>query len=205
MTTAKHTPSTRGAKTFSAALTDRRGGIVPSALPLLDEREVLLMRLLGRLDLMTLTQIQQAVYPTYTTRGVQKRLQYLMDDDLLWRVQTRLVAANHAAEYAKVRKQGAYAYGLSDQGKELLNTLEVERDPLTLERLRSRDPRGRKPDLRTVSHDLQVSWWCLNVILAAAQNRFCRQLYIQTEFYPEKSQRIDALVIVRLCPDQPLP
>ncbi|HJZ46925.1 MAG TPA: hypothetical protein VKE41_07150, partial [Roseiflexaceae bacterium] len=102
--------------TSPAALTDRRGGIVPSALRLLDEREVLLMRLLGRLDLMTLTQIQQAVYPTYTTRGVQKRLQYLMDDDLLWRVQTRLVAANHAAEYAKVRKQGAYAYGLADQG-----------------------------------------------------------------------------------------
>ena len=97
-----------------AALTDRRGGIVPSALPLLDEREVLLLRLLGRLDLMTLTQIQQAVYPTYTTRGVQKRLQYLLDDDLIWRVQTRLVAANHAAEYARVRKQGAFAYGLAD-------------------------------------------------------------------------------------------
>jgi len=201
MTTAKHTPSTRGAKTFSAALTDRRGGIVPSALPLLDEREVLLMRLLGRLDLMTLTQIQQAVYPSYTVRGVQKRLQYLMDDDLLWRVQTRLVAANHAAEYAKVRKQGAFAYGLSDQGKELLNTLEVEHDSLTFDWLVSRDPRGRKPDLRTLSHDLQVSWWFLNVILDAAENCYCRKVYVQTEFYPEKSQRIDALIILRLSPD----
>jgi len=197
MTTAK--------KATTAALTDKRGGIVPSALPLLDEREVLLMRLLGRLDLLTLTQIQQAVYPSYTVRGVQKRLQYLIDDDLLWRVQTRLVAANHAAEYAKVRKQGAFAYGLSDQGKELLNTLEVERDPLTYERLVSRDPKGRKPDLRTLSHDLQVSWWCLNVVLDAAENRFCRKVYVQTEFYPEKSQRIDALVILRLCPDRPRP
>ncbi len=188
-----------------AALTDRRGGIVPSALPLLDEREVLLLRLLGRLDLMTLTQIQQAVYPTYTTRGVQKRLQYLLDDDLIWRVQTRLVAANHAAEYARVRKQGAFAYGLADQGKELLNTLEVERDTLTYDRLVSRDPRGRRPDLRTLSHDLQVSWWCLNVILDATENRCCRKLYVQTEFYPEKSQRIDALVIVRLSPDSARP
>lgn len=204
MTNAKHTRPARSS-TSPAALTDRRGGIVPSALPLLDEREVLLLRLLGRLDLMTLTQIQQAVYPTYTARGVQKRLQYLMDDDLLWRVQTRLVAANHAAEYAKVRKQGAYAYGLADQGKELLNTLEVERDPLTFHRLVSRDPRGRKPDLRTLAHDLQVSWWCLNVILDAAENRYCRSVYVQTEFYPEKSQRIDALIILRLSPDHPRP
>jgi hypothetical protein len=205
MTTAPTEPPHRKKIADSPPLTDRFGIVVPSALPLLDEREVLLMRLLGRLDMMALPQLRQAVYPTYSGRGVQNRLDHLLHNDLLWRVQTRTVAANHAAEYTKVRKQGAYAYGLSDQGKELLNTLEVERDPLTLERLRSRDPRGRKPDLRTVSHDLQVSWWCLNRILAAAQNRFCRQLYVQTEFYPEKSQRIDALIIVRLCPDQALP
>ncbi len=196
-------PAARSDKAIAAPLTDKRGGLVPSALPLLDEREVLLMRLLGRLDLLTLTQIQQAVYPTYTVRGVQKRLHYLLDDDLIWRVQTRLVAANHAAEYAKVRKQGAFAYGLSDQGKELLNTLEVEHDPLGFARLVSRDPKGRKPDLRTLSHDLQVSWWCLNVILDAAENRYCRKIYVQTEFYPEKSQRIDALIILRLSPDHP--
>jgi hypothetical protein len=205
MTTPAKTSAARTDKGRSDALTDKRGGIVPSALPLLDECEVMLMRLLGRLDLLTLTQIQQAVYPTYTVRGVQKRLQYLIDDDLIWRVQTRLVAANHAAEYAKVRKQGAFAYGLSDQGKELLNTLEVEHDPLAFERLVSRDPKGRKPDLRTLSHDLQVSWWCLNVILDAAENRYCRKVYVQTEFYPEKSQRIDALIILRLSPDHPRP
>ena len=39
--------------------------------------------------------------------------------------------------------------------------------------------------------------------LAAAQNRACRKIYVQTEFYPEKSQRIDALVILRLSPDNP--
>lgn len=205
MTTAPTEPPNKKKIADSPPLTDRFGIVVPSALPLLDEREVLLMRLLGRLDMMALPQLMQAVYPTYSGRGVQNRLDHLLHNDLLWRVQTRTVAANHAAEYTRVRKQGAYAYGLSDQGKELLNTLEVERDPLTLERLRSRDPRGRKPDLRTVSHDLQVSWWCLNLILAAAQNRFCRSIYVQTEFYPEKSQRIDALIIVRLCPDQPLP
>ena len=205
MTVLKHNTSDERRTTSAPALTDRRGGIVPSALPSVDAEEVALLRILGRLELMTLTQIQQAVYPSYTTRGVQKRLQQLLRDDLLWRVQTRLVAANHAAEFAKVRKQAAFAYGLSDYGKELLNTLEVEHDPLTLNRLVSRDPKGRKPDLRTLSHDLQVSWWCLNVILDAAENRHCRKIYVQTEFYPEKSQRIDALIILRLSPDRPRP
>jgi Replication-relaxation len=189
----------------TSPLRDTFGIVVPSALPLLDEREVLLLRFLGRLEMMTLTQIHQAIYPSYSVRGVQHRLQYLLDDDLLWRVQTRAVAANHAAEYTRVRKQGAFAYGLSHQGKELLNTLEVEQEPLTFERLVSRDSKGRKPDLRTLSHDLQVSWWCLNVIMAAAQNRACRKIYVQTEFYPEKSQRIDALIILRLNPDNPRP
>jgi hypothetical protein len=123
MKTTQGSAGERG-KTSAPALTDRRGGIVPSALPSIDAEEVSLLRILGRLELMTLTQIQQAVYPSYTIRGVQKRLQQLLRDDLLWRVQTRLVAANHAAEFAKVRKQAAFAYGLSDYGKELLNTLE---------------------------------------------------------------------------------
>lgn len=188
-----------------APLADRFGVTVPSALPLLDEREILMLRLLGRLDMLTLAQIRQAIYPTYSGRGVQNRLDHLLSNDLIWRVQTRTVAANHAADYTKVRKQGAYAYGLADQGKALLDTLEVERDPLTFGRLRSRDPKGRKPDLRTTSHDLQVAWWCLNVILSAGENRACRAIYVQTEFYPEKSQRIDALVIIRLCPDHPRP
>jgi hypothetical protein len=199
------TPPKTAQDTHASALTDSFGVVVPAALPLLDELEVLLLRLLGRLDLMTLQQIWHAIYPTYTLRGVQNRLKHLLDDDLVWRVQTRTVAANHAAEYTKVRRQGVFAYGLTDQGKALLNTLEVERDPLTFERLVSRDPRGRKPDLRTLAHDLQVSWWCLNVIMAAAQNRSCRKIYVQTEFYPEKSQRIDALIILRLSPDNPRP
>jgi hypothetical protein len=194
------TPSAR-----DAALTDRFGLVVPAALPLLDALEVLLLRLLGRLDLMTLQQIQQVVFPTYSVRGVRYRLQELLNQDLLWRVQTRTVAANHAALHTKVKRQGAYAFGLATNGKALLETLEVERDPHTVERLRARDIKGRKPDLRTISHDLQVSWWCLNLILTAAYNRLCRQIYVQTEFYPERSQRMDALIILRLSPDHPRP
>jgi hypothetical protein len=102
-----------------------------------------------------------------------------------------------------VPRRGAFVYGLSDDAKALLETLDVEHDPLTRERLVSRDPRGRKPDTRTMSHDIQVSWFCTNVLLAASRNRYCRQLYVQTEFYSEKRQRIDALIMLRLSPDHP--
>ena len=56
-----------------------------------------------------------------------------------------------------------------------------------------------------MAHDLQVSWFCTNAQLSAARNRCCRQIYVQTEFYPEKRQRIDALIMLRLSPDHPRP
>jgi hypothetical protein len=187
----------------SESLKDRYGLVVPSALPLLDEEEILLLRVLGRLEMMTVAQIHQLIFPTLTNRGVQRHLDRLLADELVWRAQSRTVAVNHAAQHEKVPRRGAFVYGLSDDAKALLETLDVEHDPLTRERLVSRDPRGRKPDTRTMSHDIQVSWFCTNVLLAASRNRYCRQLYVQTEFYSEKRQRIDALIMLRLSPDHP--
>lgn len=185
------------------ALADKFGIVVPSAFPPLDAQEIALLRVLGRLELMTLQQIRQLIFPHLTENGAQKRLNRLIADELLWRGYSRTVAANLALLPQKVRTRGAYVYGLLDNAKALLESMEVETDPLTLGRLRSRDGRGRKPDTRTMSHDLQVSWWCMNVLLSAARNRYVSQVYVQTEFYPEKGQRMDALVILRLCPSSP--
>jgi len=189
----------------SDALKDRFGLMVPSALPLLDDEEVMLLRVLGRLEMMTIAQINQLIFPTLTNRGVQRHLDRLLADELVWRAQSRTVAVNHAAQHEKVPRRGAFVYGLSDHAKALLESLDAEHDPLMRERLVSRDPRGRKPDTRTMSHDLQVSWFCTNVLLSAARNRYCRQIYVQTEFYPERRQRIDALIMLRMCPDAPRP
>ena len=83
----------------SDALTDRFGLLIPSALPLLDDEEVLLLRVLGRLEMMTVAQIQQLIFPTLTLRGVQKHLDRLLGDALIWRAQSRTVAVNHAAQH----------------------------------------------------------------------------------------------------------
>lgn len=185
-------------------LTDLFGLIVPSALPPMDAQEVTLLRLLGRLDLMTVPQIHQAIFPhLLISNSVQRRLDHLQRSDLLGRVATRTLAVNQVGQHRKVKTKGAYAYWMTPDAKALLETLDVERDPLTNGRLTCRDARGRKPDLRTMAHDLQVTWWCLNMLLTTARNRYCRSIYLQTEFVASARQRIDALVIVRLSPEQP--
>jgi Replication-relaxation len=187
------------------ALEDKYHIVVPSALPPLDAEEIMLLRVLGRLELMTIQQIHTLIFPHMTQRGVQYRLNRLVADELLWHAASRTVAANMAVVPQKVKTRGAHVYGLLDGAKALLESMEMETDPLTIGRLRSRDGRGRKPDVRTMSHDLQVSWWCMNVLLSVARSRYCRQVYVQTEFYPEKGQRIDALVMLRLSPNHPRP
>ncbi len=66
-----------------AALTDKFNIMVPSAFPALDEQELMLLRVLGRLELMTLQQIRQLIFPHLTPNGVQKRLNRLVKDELL--------------------------------------------------------------------------------------------------------------------------
>jgi hypothetical protein len=188
---------------ISAPLTDMFGLLVPSALPPMDDQEIRLLRLLGRFDLMTVPQIRQAIFPYLTGAAVQRRLENLQRSELLGRVATRTIAANQTGQQRKVRTKGAYAYWMTPEAKALLESLDVERDPLTVGRLKYRDARGRKPDVRTMAHDLQVSWWCLNILLTAMYNRYCRKIYIQTEFVSDPRQRIDALVILRLSPDRP--
>ncbi|HEU4322979.1 MAG TPA: replication-relaxation family protein [Roseiflexaceae bacterium] len=189
---------------------DNFGMRIPSALPPTDRQEVELLRALGRLELLTVEQIRAAFFPTMSLKGVHNRLERLLADEVVWRTEVRFTditgfkgRPSPMPPAQRSRLKHPFAYGLSDAGKILLDTLEVERDEATFQRLRSRDPRGRKPDTRTFAHDLQVSWWCLNVLMEAAHNRFCRSVYAQVEFISEARQRIDALVILRLSPSRP--
>jgi hypothetical protein len=196
-----------------AILTDHLGMPIPSALPTTDNEEIRLLQTLGRLEFMTVEQIWKGFFPRLTAKAVYTRLENMLETDVVWRTKSRymhitLPTGKGGAKTTAARKREwlkhPYVYGLTDAGKELLSTLEVERDEANLIRLRSRDPRAkRQPDPRTLGHDLQVSWWVLNVVLEAARNRLCRAIYAQVEFIPEERQRIDALVILRLSPNRP--
>ena len=171
-----------------------------SAFPPLDQADMLLLRLLGRLELLTTQYIHGALFPHLTLGAVRNRLRRLENAELLWAAKTRVLAISKTGEYARTNRTSALAFGLTTAGREMLAVLEVEPDPESLEQLKHRDAKGRRPATQTMPHDLQVSWWCLNVIWFAARHKHCHGIYVQVEFTAKFGQRMDALVILRMNP-----
>lgn len=171
-----------------------------TVLPRLDQADIFLLRLLGRLELLTTQNIHEAVFPHLTIGAVRQRLRRLVEAELVWVAKTRVLAVSKSGEYAKTNRTSALVFGLGTEGKEVLAVYETEPDLLSLEQLKNRDAKGRKPATQTMPHDLQVAWWCLNVIGFAARHKHCHGIYVQVEFTAKFGQRMDALVILRMNP-----
>ncbi len=190
------------------AVVDTYGQRIVAALPPIDERDIRTLQFLARLDTVTVQQARVAVTPWLTDDAMRDTLNRLVADNLAWTASSRVLAVNQVGQFKQVRRQSAHVFGLTTDGRELLRTLEVETDPTTTARFTARDTRARKPDARTMAHDLQVAWWTINAMRSAAENRLVHTMYVQTEFIPHKTQRIDALLIFRLrlsAPRAPLP
>ena len=171
-----------------------------SAFPRLDIPDIVLLRLLGRLELLTTREIHGALFPHLSRAAVRCRLRRLVEAEMLWVAKTRVLAITKTGEYARTNRTSALAFGLSTAGKEILAAYEIEPDPQSLEQLKHREARGRKPATQTMPHDLQVAWWCLNMISFAARHKHCHGIYVQVEFTAKFGQRMDALVILRMNP-----
>ena len=187
------------------------GLIMPPAMPWVDERQTEVLRALGRLEFLLTPQIRQLVYPDVTTRTMYRHLRYLGDQDLIWRMPVNLESARDRQRTVQGGRRRAPprpmsdAYGLTLSGRTLLDTLQVEHDRGSLERLKARDQRGKRPSPSMMAHDLQVSWWCSSVILGARGQRFCQRIFVQVEYVVNKDQRIDAVVILRFDESAPRP
>jgi hypothetical protein len=163
-----------------------------------------LLRLLGRLEMMSSAQIYAMVYAgRLSRRGMQRQLGRLWEDGLVWRSTVRYGALPGRAGQPGPPTKYPYIYGLSPDGKALIDTLGLEHDQRSLDGLRARDPRGRRIPAQTLAHDLTVSWWCASILLAARQSRICHEVYLQSEFVVSEQQRLDALVVLRLRPEHP--
>jgi hypothetical protein len=167
-------------------------------------RQVALLRLLGRLEVMTSSQIYAMLYAgDLSRRTMQRQLERLWADRLIWRTTIRYGTLPGRGGQAGPPTKYPYAYGLTAEGKTLLDTLGVEPDQRSLEGLRSHEARSRRGASATLAHDLTVSWWCSSVLMAARQSRLCREAFVQVEFTTHERQRLDALVVLRLTPDRP--
>lgn len=185
----------------------RRGGrgsgpyglIRPPSMPDVDDRMTELLRTLGRLEFMLAPQIKALIYPDMGARTMYRHLAHLLAHELIWRMPVNL---ERRAERVRDGRpvpppRSPAAYGLSVAGKALLEALEVEHDQRSLDGLKARDARGRRPAPSTMAHDLQTSWWCASAILAARRHRHCQRIFVQVEYVVSREQRIDAVLILR--------
>jgi hypothetical protein len=155
-----------------------------------------LLRLLGRLEVMTTRQIRSMVYPRVPRSTFYGYLQRLVDEELIYRTKARFGMLYRSGATAPPLKH-PYIYGLTPAGRDFLDSAQAEVDEGTLSQLKVRDPRVKRLSASNLAHDLQVSWWCSALIEELRRNRFCTRLLVQVEFVAHETQRIDALVIAR--------
>jgi hypothetical protein len=187
------------------------GLLMPTALPWVDDRMAEVLRALGRLEFMLSQQIRQLIYPDTHRATMYRHLRHLLDEELIWRMPVTIESEQDRRRMVRDGTRRAPprptsdAYGLSLNGRTILDTLQVEHDQGVLERLKARDLRGRRPSPSTMAHDLQVSWWCSSVVLAARRHPHCQRIFVQVEYVVNRDQRIDAVVILRFDRSAPRP
>lgn len=178
----------------------------PPALPAIVERQIAVLRLLGRLEVMRSSQIKRLVYPDMSARGMGKQLATLLGHQLVWRTRVHLEErVSDGSDRRRTPVAPPYVYGLTSAGKALLDTLEVEHDQRSLDGLRAREAGAPVVTPNTIAHDLQASWWCSSLLLEVQRSPWCHSVFVQVEFTVHPRQRIDALVILRLNLTTPRP
>lgn len=179
-----------------------------AALPPLDSQRIEVLRLLGRLELMDGPTLFQTLYAGRASHTTLKRdLLELYQHRLVWRTTAPPTARSleqvSSGRTGRVGGRRRYIYGLSDEGRTLLDSLGVEPDARSLAALKSRDPRGRYAAPNTLGHDLQVSFWGASLLRGLCAIPTCHSIFMQVEFVVEERQRIDLMVVARFDPTTP--
>jgi hypothetical protein len=174
--------------------------IYPS-LPPLDDRQLALLRLLGRIELADYAIIAQVIYPQQSPSTIKRDLLSLYEHRLIWRTQApptpQALTPSRRGRTGRVGGRRRYVYGLSHEGRALLEQFDAEPDPRSLAGLKARDSRGRYPAPSTLGHDLQVAWWCASMLEGLRRIPTCQSIFCQTEFVVSERQRIDAMIVAR--------
>lgn len=166
------------------------------------DRDIAILRLLGRLEFGTTATLKALIAPDRSLPALRERLNRLVKEGRIWR-QTITMAQAHPREAggrAQPPPKAPYVYGLTPEGRELLETLEVESGDAVYAALQTRDRRAPNVPQAQLTHDLLVASWCASVIDGARRSRLLDAIYCQVEYVsartPEgkEQQRIDALL-----------
>lgn len=179
---------------------------VSSFTGLTNERDTVVLRTLGRLEVLTSAHIKTLVFPDTTIETMRIRLNRLREQGLVWRTTTSLETIDPPEAGGKRRQpppKAPYVYGLTHEGKALLESLNAEPHAPTYELLKSRDRRAPEMPQTQLTHDLIASSWCCSVIDMARRCALlvdirCHVEYVAaTDAGGKEKQRFDAYLALR--------
>lgn len=132
-----------------------RGFIVPLAL-----REIQVLRILGRLGMVPGQTLHDLLGVGTTPRSTRRMLRHLTERKLIW-----CGHMPHAQASGRLRGRTPNAYGLTDDGKQMLDIFAAEPHDGTLERLISRSKQAPAPPTAAqIMLDTYSSDWCASLL-----------------------------------------
>lgn len=171
--------------------------LVHSPLAPMGDREIDVLRILGRLGMVTTGDLAILVFPGIPERTQRRIVKYLADRGLVWRLRTHLGT-----------RKNINIVGLTTDGRDHLASLEVEPDDGPLQRLIARDRRAPPPSAATLGADLTIAGWCGAMIAELRKLPNLVGVSCQTHwttFVDERSNRrqvLDAGLVIFIDPQQ---
>lgn len=166
-----------------------------------DNRDIEVLRALGRLGVLNSQMIYNLFFADSTRQTMMRHLNKLYEEGRVWR--TRI--ANYQQTYdAKTGKKvnapplkQPYVWGLTPEGRELIEAADAEVSERTYALLHTRDRRGiANINKGQLKHDLLMSSWCASVVDAARRCRLLHSIFCHVEYVSHERQRIDGLLIL---------
>ena len=136
---------------------------LPSATLPPTERELAVLRLLGRLGAISVPTLHALLFPDRSRAVRYDTMQRLVQRGLVWK--HRAPGSTRATADGKsrpVRSPGVY--GLTTDGKSHIDSLQVEPQGEVFDRLIARDRRAPPPSETAMVSDLLIAAWCASVI-----------------------------------------
>lgn len=136
---------------------------LPTITPATSDREMAVLRVLGRLGVISMSDLANLVLVGQSERICQMLIRRLLDRGHIW--ETRSPGEpTIRADGRPGPPRSQRVFGLTPDGKALLDALGAEVAGATLERLITRDRRAPPPSSATLVGDLLISAWCASVL-----------------------------------------
>ncbi len=174
-----------------------------TALLPMSERDVAVLRLLGRLGMVMGQTIRDLICPDYHAASCRRLMRELTDRKLLW--QARVPHVNAAG-----RSQGRAwnVYGLTDEGRQMLDTFGVEPHDGTFERLIVRSKQAPSaPAVASLVSETYVSDWCASLLDQVRRTPMLAGVHMQRRYAVTGRdgavrQTIGAMIVLAFDPEQ---